>query len=52
MDLDLKGEKCKEENHLTNVNEDSQLTGKLYYSLANLAQENVRIGRKTAVPTP
>lgn len=38
--------------HLTNLNEDSQLTGKLYYSLAHLAHENVHIGRKTAVPTP
>ena len=38
--------------HLTNLNEDSQLTGKLYYSLANLGHENVHIGRKTAVPTP
>ena len=26
----------KKAPHLTNLNEDSQLTGKIYYSLANL----------------
>ena len=38
--------------HLTNLNEDVQLTGKVYYGLAGLAQQPVRIGRHGADPTP
>ncbi len=49
MEKNLENKKAP---HLTNLNEDTQLTGKLYYSLANLANQHVYIGRKTAVPTP
>ena len=37
--------KNKRAPHLTNLNEDTQLSGKLFYSLANLATENFSIGR-------
>ena len=32
--------------HLTNLNEDTQLGGKVYYNLADLGQDDVRIGRQ------
>ena len=38
--------------HLTNLNEDIQLSGKLYYSLSNLAQEKVQVGRQNAPVKP
>jgi hypothetical protein len=38
----LQGKKAP---HLTNLNEDIQLSGKLYYSLANIATEQFTIGR-------
>lgn len=45
--------------HLTNLNEDPQLTGKVYYSLIDcniyiiiFVLGPVFVGRKTGVPTP
>ena len=32
--------------HLTNLNEDTQLSGKVYYNLGDLGQADVRIGRQ------
>ena len=32
--------------HLTNLNEDTQLSGKVYYNLGALGTEAVRIGRQ------
>lgn len=37
--------KDKKAPHLTNLNEDTQLSGKLHYSLANLASEQFTAGR-------
>lgn len=42
----------KKAPHLTNLNEDIQLTGKVYYGLAGLAQAPVRIGRAGTEPAP
>ena len=42
----------KKAPHLTNLNEDSQLSGKLYYSLANLAQNKVHVGNTKNDPKP
>ena len=38
--------------HLTNLNEDSQLSGKVYYSLAELHDEQVVVGRSNCDPKP
>lgn len=38
--------------HITNLNEDSLLTGQLYYSLANLAEQDIHVGRSDGNPTP
>ena len=37
--------KNKRAPHLTNVNEDAQLSGKVFYSLGDLAKEDVKIGK-------
>ena len=61
---DLKEKQAKEEEnkmaelnnkkapHLTNLNEDSQLSGKLYYSLSNLANQKVLVGSSKSDPKP
>ena len=41
----------KKDPHITNLNEDSQLSGKLYYSLARLNEQiSVKIGRQGTNP--
>ena len=40
--------KNKRAPHLTNLNEDTQLSGKLFYNLANLASEDFSIGRQNS----
>jgi hypothetical protein len=42
----------KKAPHLTNLNEDSQLSGKLYYSLSNLANQKVLVGSSKSDPKP
>ena len=42
----------KKAPHLTNLNEDTQLSGKVYYGLSGLAQEPVRIGKVGSDPVP
>jgi len=37
--------KNKRAPHLTNLNEDTQLSGKVYYNLGDLGKEDVKIGR-------
>ena len=43
--------KNKRDPHITNLHEDAQLSGKLYYSLANLNKMPVTVGRQAANPT-
>lgn len=31
--------------HLTNINEDTQLSGKLHYNLSNVSKEGFKIGK-------
>lgn len=38
--------KNKRAPHLTNLNEDAQLSGKVYYNLGDLGKEDVKIGRQ------
>jgi hypothetical protein len=38
--------------HITNLNEDSLLTGQLHYSLATLTQQPIHIGRSDGNPVP
>jgi len=38
--------KNKKAPHLTNLNEDPQLNGKLHYSLQEINKENFKIGRQ------
>jgi kinesin family protein 13 len=47
--LELKQKSDKRAPHLTNLNEDIQLTGKMYYSLR---EEATYIGRHDGDPTP
>ena len=44
--------KNKKMPHLTNLDEDPQLTGKVYYCLAELNQKNVHIGKQGGNPEP
>lgn len=38
--------------HLTNLNEDIQLSGKMYYSLKDVFHQDVHIGRQDGDPVP
>lgn len=38
--------------HLTNLNEDSLLTGQLYYELGSLSEKDIHVGRSDGSPTP
>ena len=42
----------KRDPHLTNLNEDPQLSGKLYYNLAKLAESPAYVGRQGGEPKP
>lgn len=56
--LDLEKEKQqqilsnKRDPHLTNLNEDPQLSGKLYYNLSKLAETPVFVGKQGGDPKP
>ena len=43
--------KNKRDPHITNLHEDAQLSGKIYYSLASLNEIPVTVGRQAANPT-
>lgn len=47
-----KHEDNKRAPHLTNLNEDIQLSGKIYYSLEACIESEVHIGRHDGDPTP
>lgn len=42
----------KKDPHLTNLNEDSSLSGKLYYNLAKLSEKPLYVGRVGGNPAP
>ena len=44
--------KNKRAPHLTNLNEDTQLSGKLYYGLQDLGKQRFHIGRQDGNPRP
>jgi len=44
--------KNKRAPHLTNMNEDIQLSGKVYYHLSEIAQEPVVVGKQNCEPKP
>ena len=52
QEREQENEDNKRAPHLTNLNEDIQLNGKMYYSLEETFNGNVYIGRSDGRPTP